>query len=409
MKAKHLLFTLLVLQAGMSHTQLFGQDVLLECNTEVYLTENKQYTNQYGYLIDVRIVIDGTAECYELEYGKKGFQHGQGALITPIWGNIVEVSIGNENLQSNTEYDYYVRAKCGDMHGDWSEKRTFTTTEVFHYSGTEVFEVYFDDVTNKSVEINWIKLVGDRKIGGIIEYGPKGFERGKGRIIYSPIPPFTLEELEADTEYALFIRSHNTSESDPVWTVEHTFKTLPCDTEISNIETTPLIPTGSPSLSWKFNWDETADAYELEYGERGFEIGMGERIYTEKSEFIFFTTGLKPNTEYDYYVRGKCEDAYGAWSAVSHFYTGGGVVGLANDRWPILNVYPNPTDGLISIDLDPKYNPTDIALTVYSMEGIVLTAFNYQQEYDLSFLKQGMYLLHISDKNNSSTILLQKK
>ena len=171
-----------------------------------------------------------------------------------------------------------------------------------------------------------------------------------------------------------------------------------------------MIVVGYDDNGERLSFDDLTDrVYELEYGEQGFEIGTGERIYTEKSEFIFFTTGLKPNTEYDYYVRGKCEDAYGAWSAVSHFYTGGGVVGLANDRWPILNVYPNPTDGLISIDLDPKYNPTDIALTVYSMEGIVLTAFNYQQEYDLSFLKQGMYLLHISDKSNSSTILLQKK
>ena len=152
MKTKHLLFTLLVLQTGISRMQVFGQDVLQECNTKVRLSENMQYTNQYGYLIDVCIVIDGTAECYELEYGEKGFLHGQGRLITPIWGNIVEVSIGNENLQSNTEYDYYVRAKCGDMYGDWSEKRTFTTTEVFHYSGTEVFEVYFDNITNKSVE-----------------------------------------------------------------------------------------------------------------------------------------------------------------------------------------------------------------------------------------------------------------
>ena len=142
------------------------------CNTEISnIKEEMEYANGEFIkdLIDVHITFDDVANFYELEYGLKGFEQGNGTIITSTLnkgsGDIIiaksanRFSIGNENLQSNTEYDYYIRAKCNDEYGEWSEKQSFATTDVFHYLGSEAFEVYFEDITNKSATAKWKELM----------------------------------------------------------------------------------------------------------------------------------------------------------------------------------------------------------------------------------------------------------
>lgn len=390
----------------------------LACNAEILgIFHRGIKIHSYGKLVDIEISFDDTAESYELEYGEKGFLHGEGNVITSILGDgqqRVYVNIGNENLQSNTEYDYYVRGKCGETYGEWSEKRTFVTTDMFHYEGDETFEVFFEDITRKTATAIWKRIESDSYFDGYrIEYGVKGFERGKGENVrITRNNTYSLEGLLPDTEYSFFIRSEGKSTESPVWSVEHNFRTLPCDSEISNIETLPLIPTGSGGgMSWLFQWDDTAESYELEYGEQGFEIGMGEKMYVEENYIYFFTGELKANTDYEYRVRGKCGDEYGEWSEANCFYSGdsnGGWVGMEDNQVPCLKIYPNPTDGIVSVDLDLRFDFNNVTLVVYGIEGTALAKFKYQSQYDLSFLPAGVYMLSFSDGEHSETIILQK-
>jgi hypothetical protein len=60
---------------------------------------------------------------FEVEYGNRGFSHGNGTVV-----NTNEPSTVINGLEFNTQYDLYVRALCGaDNYSPWTPVTTFTT------------------------------------------------------------------------------------------------------------------------------------------------------------------------------------------------------------------------------------------------------------------------------------------
>lgn len=82
-------------------------------------------------------------------------------------------------------------------------------------------------------------------------------------------------------------------------------------------------------------------------------------------------------------------------------------MGIENMSTPfIANVYPNPTDGMININLSNLTE--DAALMVHDMIGQTVYNVNIpmgstNEMYDLSFLPQGMYILEIRNKQHRFT------
>ncbi len=131
----------------------------LPCRTEIAnIKTEMEYANgiHINDLLDVHISFDQVADSYELEYGLKGFEKGSG---TRRLSHTNRFSIGNAQLHSTTEYDFYIRAICNDEPGEWSATNTFATTDVYHYSGIEAFDIHFENITNNSVSVQWKKLV----------------------------------------------------------------------------------------------------------------------------------------------------------------------------------------------------------------------------------------------------------
>ncbi|MDR6762970.1 hypothetical protein J2Y38_003188 [Flavobacterium sp. 2755] len=60
---------------------------------------------------------------WQVEYGPKGFVHGNGILVNASSSTITLT----QSLLDATEYDFYVRAKCGAGYSDWSDKGYFRT------------------------------------------------------------------------------------------------------------------------------------------------------------------------------------------------------------------------------------------------------------------------------------------
>ncbi len=394
------------------------------CNTEISNTkEEMEYANGQIIkdLIDVHITFNDVAESYELEYGTKGFEKGSGTVIvstldkssqTIAPNSVNRFSIGNENLQSNTEYDYYVRAKCNDMYGGWSEKKSFATTNVFHYLGNEAFEVSFENITNKSATVEWKKIVGGAYSKSyLIEYGPKGFERGTGKTQNPMMNIILLSELEPDTEYSFFIRSIGKSTTEPVWSVEHTFKTFPCNTELSGIESMERWTTcecHNGAVGVEIMWDDMADSYELEYGLKGFQKGKGELIEGGNGVFISYEN-LNSNTDYDFYIRAKCSDEFGEWTDVNSFSTTKLHTGIENVENSNIKIFPNPVEDILYINFNSVFDLDNIAVYIFDLAGLVRYKSAYRANYNVSSLSAGTYIVNVRNSKLLKTMILQKK
>jgi len=385
----------------------------LSCNTAISnIKTEMEYANGINIkdLIGVNITFDALADSSELEFGLKGFEKGSGTIIKSVQNRF---SIkGNANLQSNTEYDFYIRAKCNNVNGEWSEKNTFATTEVLHYAGSEAFDVVFENITNKSAIAHWGKIVGGAYSKYyIIEYGPKGFARGTGKIESATLNSFELTGLDADTEYSFFIRSYNKDTSEPVWLTEHTVKTLPCTTEISGVESEEVFTTcycGGGSVHIK--WDDKADTYELEYGLKNFQQGRGYLLEVARGSDISIPAILESFTDYDFYIRAKCDGVFGDWSPKNTFTTGDlSYEDIKNVQSSSFEIYPNPVGELLTIKLNPAFDISNITITLFDLMGSVRYTSGYKDNYNLSLLPTGTYIIRVNDEKLSEAMIIQKK
>jgi hypothetical protein len=81
--------------------------------------------------------------------------------------------------------------------------------------------------------------------------------------------------------------------------------------------------------------------------------------------------------------------------------------------YPDLNIYPNPTTGIIKIIINNKFN-SDYIVEVYNNIGIILQILKKDKseinfEIDLGKFPGGFYMLRISDKNRKYLIRVIKK
>ncbi|WP_160373438.1 T9SS-dependent choice-of-anchor J family protein [Flavobacterium hydrocarbonoxydans] len=60
---------------------------------------------------------------WQIEYGPKGFAHGSGTIVNAT-ASPFKIT---ESVSDDTEYDFYVRAKCGSDYSNWSDKGYFRT------------------------------------------------------------------------------------------------------------------------------------------------------------------------------------------------------------------------------------------------------------------------------------------
>ena len=78
-------------------------------------------------------------------------------------------------------------------------------------------------------------------------------------------------------------------------------------------------------------------------------------------------------------------------------------VGIAENEIPNLEIYPNPVSDLLTFE-NPEQELFSISL--FDMTGKLVTFFriNSSKSLDVSYIKQGIYLLHIVDDRNNKTI-----
>jgi len=157
-------------------------------------------------------------------------------------------------------------------------------------------------------------------------------------------------------------------------------------------------------------WDEMADSYELEYGLKGFQKGMGELMeaIVENGVFISYLD-LNSHTEYDFYVRAKCNGEFGEWTSVNSFSTNKLHTGIKDVQDPTFEIFPNPVEDVLNINFNSAFDLDNIVIYVFDLTGSVKYKSGYQENYNLSSLPTGTYIVSIRDKKLHETIIIQKK
>lgn len=166
----------------------------------------------------------------------------------------------------------------------------------------------------------------------------------------------------------------------------------------------PSAPTGliayevndtSISLKWNKAIDNIAVTSYLVYQNAAF--------VSEVTDTTFKATNLSRGTTYSYYVKAK--DAMGNISATSNVVYQGTTTSIANIYHNIkkCDIYPNPSEGVMSLQFKTDFYVNNVDITVYSIDGRLVyskdenvSSDNGTISLNLSSLNKGQYIVRIN-------------
>ncbi len=267
---------------------------------------------------------NGNSNVFNIELGTSGF--------TPT-GTPTNSGVSNPftitGLNSNTSYDYYVQADCGNNGtSNWVGPYTFTTLadycggDHFYDSGgangdysnnenitTTIYPANAGDV----VTVNFLSFNTEEGWDGLMVYDgpdtnsplidsgstynrsscPNGAFTGTGQ--YAPTSFTSTHSSGALT----FVFTSDGSGVRAGWDAEVT-----CSPPPSCPDPTSLSATNITSNQADLTWNGNANMYNLEWGLSGFTQGQGTTVTGVTAPYTL--TGLSPQTTYDYYVQADC-------------------------------------------------------------------------------------------------------
>jgi len=94
---------------------------------------------------------EGSESQWEVEYGVSGYVQGSGTTV--VANNTLHTITG---LTANTDYQFYVRAKCGAEDSDWSGPYSFTTLCAAYIA---TYTQNFDAITTPDIDSCWKAII----------------------------------------------------------------------------------------------------------------------------------------------------------------------------------------------------------------------------------------------------------
>jgi hypothetical protein len=176
-----------------------------------------------------------------------------------------------------------------------------------------------DDITNSTARFYWQSSVPTSIFQ--VQYGPAGFAVGSGTTVSSSNPSKYLENLQAETQYDVYVRAYCNDIADySAWAGPYSFITIDhnpfCETP-TNFNVDNLSLTGISHDYIELDWaNGSFDGCQVQYGTQNFNLGTGTIQNVTDDIYPNGTTinNLNPNTSYDFYVRNICENSgYSNW------------------------------------------------------------------------------------------------
>lgn len=283
------------------------------CESTISFSRLDPYKLNQIELTGVNIDLNLNEE-WQLEYGLKGFTLGEGTTK-----NYASEDIILGNLQNDTEYEFYLRNKCGERFstpiGPFSEKTNVdycAEGKIYDRGGKD--KVYTDYQYTKD---KYIHLGNSKRARIKVNYiSLKSYEEIKiydGPDSNSPL----LKHLRRNysSNYNEFISSgisdviffdiiDNNNYSDIKWDIDITCEPTPNCEEATNFQVNNFKLTHNQC---ELNWTKTSnlnDNYSIEYGLEGFERGTGTTVST--NENFINLVNLNKSTSYQAYITTVC-------------------------------------------------------------------------------------------------------
>ena len=297
---------------------------------------NFEVSNITASSVDLNWTSNGNETNWEIEYGTIGFTNGNGTTVNATTNPFIL-----SNLNSQTNYDIYLRANCGTTPGTddslWvgpisaQTLGNYCNGDHFYDSGgangnyqnnenktTVIAPLFGDYVTVNFLEFN-LEGCCDRLT---IYDGPDVTAPSLGYFSGSNLPgTFTSTHT---TGALTFHFSSDGSITRSGWNAEVTCVSISCppptNAIVSNITATQV------TIDWLIGGTE--NSWEIEYGYGNFNQGNGTTIQTSNNSQIL--TNLAAGTGYSYYLRANCGTSPGdndsQWIGPFNFTTSCGVV-----------------------------------------------------------------------------------
>lgn len=202
------------------------------------------------------------------------------------------------------------------------------------------------------------------------------------------------EATEADIEAVIF----HFADADSLGLVDYSnwlcgaIVNVPCDSPSDLVSDN--ITFDSAQISWTAPTIAPGNGYEYFYGTDNQEPTENG---TQTDESSIILSDLTENTTYYFWVRSDCGEDYSDWAGPESFTTdiASGVSTMSLDQ--IATLYPNPTSGVLNIDISDNSAET-IAIFDLSGRELELIELNQTQDIqlDLSNYAAGVYIIKIS-------------
>jgi Secretion system C-terminal sorting domain len=264
--------------------------------------------------IKVNGVNIGLSQEWQLEYGLKGFTLGEG-----MTENYSSTSAIVGNLESDTEYDFYLRNKCGEKFsspiGPYSKKTNIDYCiegKIYDRGGKDKVYTDYQYVRDFFVHLRDNKRARI-KVNSITLQSSEGIKIYDGPDSNSPL----LKHLIRNSPSSEFISSGNSkviffdvinsnNYSKIKWDIDITCESTPNCGEATNFKVNNFKLTHNQC---ELNWTKTSnlnDSYTIEYGLAGFEKGTGTIVQT--NENVITLLNLNKSTLYEAYITTVCAE-----------------------------------------------------------------------------------------------------
>lgn len=337
------------------------------------------------------------AEEWIVYYGEQPFTPDENSDSETVNGT-PEVIL--TNLNPDTTYEVYVQPVCDE---DLLVGPVDFTTEVAPCEAPEGLVV--DNVTDSSAEVTWLPGMDPGETDGWeVVYGEEGFDPDtEGESITTQDPLTTLENLDPDTTYDVYVRTicDEGNEVYSEWDGSVTFTTeqAPCETPTDI--TFNNNDDNSIDVSWTPAGNETQ--WEVLYGESGFNPESEGQSLMVNDQPEVTLEDLQPEVSYDVYVRAVCsEDNVSDWTEPKSF--------LDVDRQIFENFtfYPNPVQNNLTLKAGRQIENV-ILFNMLGQTIIEIAPHSLQAQLNTEDLQSGVYLIKVRIDGTSQSFRIVKK
>ena len=335
---------------------------------------------------------DPLAVSWIIDYGFHGFDQGTGTTINTTLNTYIV-----NGLMDDMEYDFRVRAVCGDnwMSEGWANASATTLAGgVPCEAPTNVSAI----VAGNSATVSWTANTGN--ISYELEYGTRGFGIGTGTSVSATSSPTTLSNLDYETDYDVYVRALCDQNTLSAWSTVVSFTTEPKGSDECD-PVTDLAASNVTESSALLSWTPGATGDEWEVV---LTTAAGTTVSeASTTEHQYALNGLTPGTAYVAKVRTVCGDGVYSTFASTTFTTN--TIGIDGVAEPGCTIYPNPTSSTTTITVSGVSGKVKIA--VIDMNGREVASETLEcsgdcaKSFDVDRLAQGAYFVRVTGENVS--------